>query len=179
MLLLFATIGLISVAGCKQEPEPDAAPDPVAPASLPQRTPGLWTQTMVMDGSDALQSVKVCLDAVTDRKLAWWSPPESVNCSKNKVERQADGSWTFESACVIDGGGQVNTQGRAVGDFQRSYQVTADTDVRGAAQDSLNGSHTATIDAIREGDCPKGMKPGELELPDGRRINLSAPAPAG
>jgi hypothetical protein len=178
LLVSLAALSAGALSGCKPTPPADtqAAAGPAVDA--PRRKPGLWKQSMLIQEGDSIQNVPICLDAASDAKLSWWGRPGS-DCSTSQVSRQPDGSWKFQSTCALPQGGQVVTEGRAVGDFTRSYQVVADSRVTGAPNDNLNGSHSVTIDAVWQGDCPKGMKPGDMDLPNGQRVNalgvLSAP----
>lgn len=139
---------------------------------VPKRKPGLWKQTLLVEGLDVLQTVQLCLDEASDSKLAWWGQQGfKQSCSKNEITRAPDGSWAFNSVC--EGGGVKTTNtGSAVGDFNSRYQIKADTTTSGAPIAQMNGSRTITIDAEWVGECPAGMKPGDMELPNGQRMNM-------
>jgi hypothetical protein len=36
----------------------------------------------------------------------------------------------------------------------------------------MNGSHKMVLDAVWQGPCPAGFKPGDMELPGGMKINV-------
>jgi hypothetical protein len=36
-----------------------------------------------------------------------------------------------------------------------------------------NGTHKIAVEATWEGPCPGGMKPGDMEMPGGMRINVN------
>ncbi|MGE5567084.1 MAG: DUF3617 domain-containing protein [Parcubacteria group bacterium] len=152
-----------------------------APVETPKRKPGLWKQTMLIEGLDVVQSAKLCLDEATDSKVSWWAQQGvRSGCAKNDVQRQPDGSWKFSSVCQMEGGIRMVTEGSAVGDFDSKYEVKAETTTSGAPMAQMNGTRTVTIDAEWQGPCPADMKPGDMELPDGRRMNMLAmAAPAG
>jgi hypothetical protein len=164
---------VLTLAGCNREPPPSEEPAAKPVLETPKRQAGLWKQTMSVEGLDVLQSVSLCLDARSDDKIAWWSQQGvREGCEKNDVKHNPDGSWSFESVCRMAGGIKTTTVGRAVGDFSRGYQVSAETTTFGSPMPQLNGTRTITIDAQWLGECPDGMKPGDMELPTGQRLNV-------
>lgn len=178
-MLLGATS--LTLAACEGE-TPESKTKAAAPAVVetPKRKPGLWKQTMTIEDIGASQVANICLDPDTDSKLSWWAQ-QGVRggCAKNEVAKQPDGSWAFSSACELVGGVNMTTEGNAVGDFQESYTVTARTTTTGAPMAQMNGTRTTIIEASWVGPCPAGMKPGEMELPDGRRVDMLAMAAEG
>lgn len=166
-------VAAFAAAACSRADRAGDADKP-APAvvEVPKRKPGLWKQTMLVEGVDVLQTVKLCLDEASDPKLAWWGQQGFKQaCSKNDVERQPDGSWKFSSSC--EGAGVKTTNdGVAVGDFSSRYQLRAESTTTGAPIPQLNGSRTITIDAEWAGECPAGMGPGDMDMPDGQRVNM-------
>ena len=168
-------IGIVAFASaaCSKDQPTDAA-GKAAPAAVevPKRKPGLWKQTMLVEGVDVLQTVQLCLDEASDPKLAWWGQQGFKQaCSKNDISRQPDGSWKFSSIC--EGAGVKTTNdGAAVGDFSSRYQLRAESTTTGAPVPQMNGSRTVTIDAEWLGECPAGMAPGDMDLPNGQRMNM-------
>lgn len=164
----------MGVAACdRQAPREEPAAEAPAAVEVPSRKPGLWRQTMMVDGVDVLQSVSLCLDAAADKQVAWWGQQGlREGCEKNEVTRNPDGSWSFAAVCTMQGGVKTTNNGRAVGDFQSRYQVTAETTTTGSPMPALNGTRAITIDATWEGECPADMRPGDMELPSGQRMNV-------
>jgi len=68
---------------------------------------------------------------------------------------------------------RVVRSGVVVGDFDIRYQLKATTTISGLDNPALLGTRTISIDAERLGSCPAGMRPGEIELPDGMRVKAS------
>lgn len=170
---LVAAIAIVAVGACsKDSGEKAATGAKVAAVEVPKRKPGLWKQTMLIEGLDAIQTTKLCLDAATDAKLAWWGQQGfKQSCSKSEVKREPDGSWRFSSVC--EGGGVKTTNdGTAVGDFNSRYQLKAESSTSGAPVPEMNGSRTVTIDAEWVGECPANMRAGDIELPNGQRVNI-------
>lgn len=170
---LMIGIVVLAAAACSKDKQNDVAgkPDP-ASVEVPKRKPGLWKQTLLVEGVDTLQTFKLCLDEASDPKLAWWGQQGFKQaCSKNDIIQQPDGSWKFSSVC--EGAGVKTTNdGSAVGDFSSRYQLRAESTTIGAPDARMNGSHTVTIDAEWLGECPAGMNPGDMDLPNGQRANV-------
>jgi len=143
-----------------------------AAVDVPKRKPGLWKQTLLVEGGDALQTSRLCLDEASDPKLAWWSQHGFKQaCSKNEIVHQADGSWKFSLVC--EGAGMKTTNyGTVVGDFSSRYQLKAESTTTGAPDARMNGSRTVIIDSEWLGECPVGMNPGDMDLPNGHRLNM-------
>lgn len=178
-LLLGATS--LSLAACdSQAPETKAKSAAPVVVETPKRKPGLWKQVMTIQDIGASQTASLCLDKDTDAKLSWWAQ-QGVRggCAKNDVAKQPDGSWAFSSSCEMVGGIQMTTEGSATGDFQTNYTVTARTTTTGAPMQQMNGTRTTVIEATWVGECPAGMKPGEMELPGGQRVDMMAMAAEG
>lgn len=174
-------VAALAVAGCNRKQEEAKALDAPAgtetakppPIDAPARKPGLWEQRVSMEGVDAVQIIRVCLDKATDQKLSWWGNQAARStCSKNLVSRQTDGAWRFSSVCDMGSGGVTTTSGTTSGDFEDHYQVTAESSTQGAAAPQMNGARKVTIDAKYQGACPADMKPGEMEMPGVGRINM-------
>lgn len=177
--VLLAGATSLTLAACDREASKAETEAPVV-YETPTRKPGLWKQTMSIEDIGAMQTASICLDRDADSKVAWWAQ-QGVRggCAKNEVNRQPDGSWAFASSCEMVGGITVTTQGTATGDFQTSYKVIARTTTTGAPMEQMNGTRTTVIDAQWMGECPAGMASGDMDLPDGRRINMLALAAEG
>lgn len=152
---------------------PAAAPAaPAAAMGMPTRAAGLWKQTIHVRGRD--QTLRVCLDGDTDKKMALWSQGGGMErCSKSEHHRGLDGSVTFESECDMGPAGHVSSKGKAVGDFSSHYTVTIEGTVTGAMSEHMNGATVTTIEAVREGACPAGWKGGDMEMPGVGKVNIT------
>lgn len=174
----------LTLAACHKtdEGEQKTAVEAAKPTVVetPQRKAGLWKQTMSIEGTAIKQVASLCLDNQSDKKIAWWAQ-QGVRggCAKNDVHRQPDGSWKFTSSCQMAGGITMDSEGVATGDFASKYEVKATTTTSGAPMAQMNGTRTIVIDAEWTGPCPSDMKPGDMELPDGRRMNMMAMAAQG
>lgn len=174
-----STLGFLAaasfcIAACSQETPTTPAPDaPAADYPVPVRQPGLWRQVSLIEGLGTPVAVKLCIDKATDAQMAWWGPAARRNCSTDTMTRKSDGSWSFDSDCQDANGVRIVRSGVVVGDFDRRYQILVTTTVSGAKDPRLLGTRKLSIDAERLGSCPAGMRPGEVELPNGVRIKSS------
>ncbi|MFO1014503.1 MAG: DUF3617 family protein [Caulobacteraceae bacterium] len=177
---LVLSISLLALAACAKPAEKPA--EPAAYAESTARSPGLW-ELRISDGEN-VQVQRECLDAATDKQLSLIGrQTNDQNCEKHLMTRQPDGSWRFSTVCDMGSGGVVKSEGTATGDFATRYQMRVEQSTSGAAVPMLNGNRRLVIDAARvSSQCPAGMKPGEAELPGGRRINMveisAPPAPS-
>ncbi|HYF21801.1 MAG TPA: DUF3617 family protein [Caulobacteraceae bacterium] len=184
VVLLTASALALTAAGCKRReeaPEAPAAPDapaapqaPQAPPAPPQavRKAGLWEMRMSSSDNEFVQTTRFCVDAESERKMSIWGPQVTKDmCSKNNATRRPDGTWAFSSVCDMGSGGKVTTAGTLTGDFERRYQMRAESSTTGAAVPQMNRTSTLTIDASWVGRCEPGMKGGDMILPGGIRMN--------
>jgi hypothetical protein len=180
---LLAPLALL--AGCQRKPAAEKAADakaaaanasatttgPAPIASPPRRKPGLWSQTVKM--AEMSQTTRICLDATTEAKMSVFGQQATKDmCKVNHMSRGLDGSWAFVSVCDMGSGGKTTTTGVASGDFGSHYTMTADSVTSGASAPQMNGSHKMVLDAVWQGPCPAGFKPGDMELPGGMKINV-------
>lgn len=175
-ILILAAAAACALSACsRSNDQAGKAPAPGAPGApsqtAPQRKPGLWEQRV--SNGDFVQVSRICLDAATDARLSWWGAQATQDiCEKNLVSRTADGGWRFSSVCDMGTGGKTTTSGVATGDFDKHYQITAESSTVGAQTPMMNGTRKMVIDAAWQGPCPAGMKGGDMELPGGVKINL-------
>jgi len=180
---------LTTLAGCGDKPagkteaggpaKPAAsAPLAVTQAGWPRRRPGLWTQTMNVEGQASSPALRFCIDAATDEKLGLDSQGMDTPCTKGQVTRAAEG-WTVTSTCDMGPAGKMQSTVRVSGDFNSRYVMTIDSVTTGAAQPSMNGPQKMAMTAEWSGACPAGWAAGDVEMPGGRRMNLLTKAVSG
>jgi hypothetical protein len=171
--LAVTAVAALALSACqKKEEAVPPAKSAVPPSQTPpKRKPGLWEQRV--SNGDFVQVSRICLDEAVDAKLSWWGSQAGKDvCEKNLASSQTDGGWRFSSVCDMGTGGKVTTSGVATGDFNAHYQISAESSTVGAAAPQMNGTRKMTIDAAWQGPCPVGMKPGDMTLPGGMKINL-------
>jgi len=148
---------------------PAAQPGPLTP---PPRKPGLWEQKVSM--AQMSQSTKMCLDQATDKQMAWWgSQAAKSTCGEQNVTARAGGGWDFHSVCKSPDGGTTTSDGVATGDFNSHYKVDVTSTTAGGPMPQANGVHKISIEATWQGPCPANMKPGDMEMPGGMKINMN------
>ncbi|HEY0437305.1 MAG TPA: SIMPL domain-containing protein [Phenylobacterium sp.] len=174
-----------SKTGTKAAADGGAAAAPVASAaptssSPPARKAGLWEQSMSMslpsgEKHQIAQAIRTCVDAASEAKLKWWATenrPGKTMCSEESVTPKLGGGWAFHSVCNMGDSGKVASDGEATGDFGSHYRVDVTSVTTGSAMAQSNGTHKMAIEATWKGACPADMKPGDVEMPGGMKINL-------
>jgi hypothetical protein len=177
-------VALLALAACQRKTQTAAATGaaapaaamaparPVAPLAPPPRRPGLWDQKL--STGQMQQSTKICLDPATDRQMAWWgSQAPGASCAEQKITPHAGGGWNFHSVCRSPGVGTTTSDGTATGDFASHYKVEVTSTTVGGPMPQANGTHKIGIEATWQGPCPTGMRPGDMQMPGGLRINMN------
>jgi hypothetical protein len=133
-----------------------------------KRKPGLWEVSASADGRPAPMSMKQCADATTDAQMMQMSEMQSESCKMSDFAKTAAG-YEFSSECQI-GGSKVVSKGVFSGDFDKEYTgqiVTTMTPPMFGQSESKS-----TITAKWLGECPSGMKAGDMQMGDGLTIGL-------
>jgi hypothetical protein len=188
---LLAGAALLSIAACnKQTSAPattaqagSATAAPAAPAAgpitadaLPHRKPGLWRQTMAVEGmNQAMPAVEMCVDAVSETKMALLGQQMSKDrCKPPQLSRNLDGSISFTGDCDFGAGGRTQTKGTMSGDFNSSYKTVIESTHVGGAGGPGGADHKMTITATWVGACAAGQKGGDVIMPGGQKMNFSS-----
>jgi hypothetical protein len=157
-----------------------ATPALSAGFDLPPRKPGQWEMSIQVDtAAMPPQIIRMCLDAETDKLLnAKFGGMASKMCSRQDQKKDGD-SIVLESECRI---GDMTTSSHTVvtGDFDSAYTMKTDVKMSGSnAPRGIQGtmpegpmSQATTISAKRVGDCAAGFKPGDIDLGEGRTVNV-------
>lgn len=146
---------------------------------LPPRKPGQWEVEMATGGTDATpaMTIQVCLDEATDKEMmtAGLSMAGDM-CAKNEMRRDGD-LYIIDAECEL---GQMKTKSRTEisGDFKANYTMkvtgTVDGLPLGLGDDKANKETVVTQKARWVSDtCANGLKPGEMEMPGGIRIDAA------
>lgn len=140
------------------------------PMTMPSRKPGLWKQTVSTSGIH--QTSSICLDKATEAKLAVWGAGASNDMCQQSEISHIPGGWAFRSSCDMGSGGKTLSEGTVTGDFNTSYKVEAKSTTEGAGAPQMNGPHKMIMEATWEGPCPADMKPGDMALANGMKMNM-------
>ncbi|MET0313384.1 MAG: DUF3617 family protein [Hansschlegelia sp.] len=165
----------------------------VAPAfaaggfDLPPRKPGGWEMSIQVDtGAMPPQVIRMCLDKETDKILnERFGSMASSMCTKQEQHKEGD-SIVMDSECKLGDMASV-THSVVTGDFDSAYTMKTEVHMSGSnapkglkEMTSPEGamSQATTIEAKRTGECVGAMKPGDIDLGDGRTTNVrDLPAP--
>lgn len=176
--LVFA-IAVSLLAACEKKPAdapkapaaPGSGPAQVAPVAMPQRAPGLWEQKITTAGMD--QTSQVCIDKTVEERFSLWGQQAGKSdCSQTQLTPRVGGGWNFASTCNMGDAGVTSTKGEVTGDLAKAYKVSAQNTISGASSPQMNGTHEMSIEATWKGPCPAGVKPGDMVLPGGMKINM-------
>jgi hypothetical protein len=160
-------IALAALSGCGRVPEAGAA------ASTPSRKAGLWEQVLTRDGKpDRLAVLTLCVDAATDHKLGVFGRHVSAGDCDRVITRDPSGVYHFVSTCSLTNGTLVKSTGTASGDFAAGYKVHSEVDISGAPLPPMNGTHVIDITGRYQGQCPSNMRPGDVSLGSGMKVNM-------
>ena len=179
-----AGVALVSLAACNKPAAGNsatAAAGGAAPAAgplsigqIPQRKPGLWKQTMVMDGAPTAGAIQLCVDAASEAKMNIAAQNiAGAKCDKPRFTRALDGSIAFSNSCDMGASGKMQTSGTIKGDFNSGYVATIATTTSGASLAQMNGAHTMVINATWTGPCAPGQTGGDMILPNGMTVNAA------
>lgn len=185
-----SAVAVLALAGCSKttptkdaqvmqvdkaaQPAAAAAPaaTSAASAAMPERKAGLWEQTMSSEGIK--QTTRICIDKAVETKLNWTGQQAGKSgCEKTAITPRAGGGWEFSSTCDLGAGGKIVSHGVASGDFGGHYSVDIDSTTTGSSMPQANGVHRMKLDASWKGPCPADMKPGDMELPGGMKLNMT------
>ena len=138
---------------------------------LPARKAGQWEIRLTPKTAGAAPSMvtQLCLDAASDKALMQQGLAMSPGCTTNQ-SRDGNGNMVFDSVCNT-GGRKTTAHAVISGDFQSRYtiDIVADTTTGGAGKPKHSEMQQ---EASWKGACPAGMKPGDMVLPGGRKVNL-------
>ncbi len=144
--------------------------------SLPTRKPGLWEisiSTATADSSNPI-TMKQCTDEAADAKLmqAGNDIQGQSACSKNEIVK-TDSGYRISSLCT-HAGSSVSSEGTFTGDFSSEYTG----DITTTFEPPVFGqkSSKTTINAKWLGVCSDDMKPGDMLLPNGMKMNVDQAA---
>ena len=179
-------VALVALAGCnKSAPTNAAAPGaragsaatsgPLALNQIPHRKPGLWKQTMTMDGAaPGGPGMQLCVDEASEAKLQAFAQrmPGGVHCPPPQFTRNLDGSLSFSESCDMGANGKSTSTGTIKGDFNSGYVEEIDSHYSGSPVAQLNGDHKMTISATWTGPCAPGQRGGDLIMPNGMTRNM-------
>jgi hypothetical protein len=141
------------------------------PPAIPPLRPGLWEATTVPAGRPQPRAgvTRVCLDKHTQgHVLAQLTMAMPRMCSRNQLAMRG-GRFVTDSSCTF---GASTIEGRTETTFFRDTAYRMEVVGRVGPTGQLAPMQKAVIDGRYAGSCPKGMKPGDMVLPNGLTLNL-------
>jgi hypothetical protein len=137
---------------------------------LPIRKAGLWEMKMVRTGSPLpAMTMQHCTDETTDKAMnSSFSPMSADICSKNDIQKTATG-YVTDSVCTV-GGISVTSHSETSGDFNSAYTAKVASHSQGGPSGPRDT--TMTVEAKWLGACNADQKPGDILMPDGRKMNI-------
>jgi hypothetical protein len=160
-------IAVVSLAGCGRVDGNGAA------TAAPVRKAGLWEQVLTRDGKPGrLGVLTLCVDPATDHKLGVFGRHFGKGDCDREVTRDAAGVYHFASTCTLPNGAVVKSMGTASGDFGAGYKVHSEVNITGAPLAPMNGMHVIDITGRYQGACPATMRPGDVSLGSGMKVNM-------
>ena len=141
--------------------------------SFPDREPGLWEISITNGNSQAPQGMKECIDSATDAKMMQMGTDitKSMNgtCSQQDLKRTPSG-FESNSECKMMGS-TIKSKATFSGDFKRTYFG----EIVSTFTPPLMGQSTSTtkITAKHTGSCGADMKPGEIIMANGIKMNMN------
>lgn len=151
-----------------------AAPCALA-IDFPTLKAGLWESNMTREGAgQKAPTMKMCMDASLQKEMmdAGMGTMKEM-CSKNDIRRE--GNKVFANAeCKF---GDSTMKSASVTTFTGDTAYHTDVKATYVPPMAGKGSDSTVIDAKWTGPCPAGMQPGDVILPDGRKINMRTMTP--
>lgn len=140
---------------------------------IPVRKAGEWEIAMSLAGKAKMptMTMRMCLDAGTDAAMMKAGLALSKeSCSRQDMSRDGD-TITIDSACAF---GAMKTVSHIVvsGDFQSAYTVRITSSMEGGPAGMPKKSEMTQTARWLGATCD-GLKPGEMMMPNGMRIDAT------
>jgi Protein of unknown function (DUF3617) len=140
-------------------------------ADAPKRKSGLWEITIPSAAAQGGHTMQQCIDEKTDSMIMGsMGARMQQKCSKQTFGTQGD-KLVIDSVCQF-GPTATTTHAVITGKLDSSYRV----DSRSTYDPPLMGMKeaTSTIQAKWLGPCTADMKPGDMIMPGGMKMNINS-----
>jgi hypothetical protein len=141
---------------------------------LPARKAGQWELRMVAEkpaGTPGMDA-QMCLDAATDRDLMDFGLKMSKDSCKRYDIRRTGASWVIDAECAM-GPIRSATKTTISGDFQSTVTVRIEGTTEGMPGAGKGPQATLMTQTARWiGACPEGMRPGDIAMAGGIKMNV-------
>jgi len=139
----------------------------------PKRKSGLWETTMQLQAAPGSgMTMKQCIDQKSDDLMRSQAREAQADMEKQCSKRdwkQVAGGYEFESVCTF-GGTTHTSKGRITGNMDTGYKMVMDTQYNPPMQGAA--SNHMEVEAKWTGTCPVDMRPGDVIMPGGTRMNI-------
>lgn len=144
--------------------------------AFPERKPGLWEMRTNAEGpqKDKEMVITQCADAATDKALQEYGlsqPKMNRKFCKEQMRNEAGKMLVHTEVCKQS---ETTVTRRIVisGDFNSAYRVQSHT-----TYEPMPRTPPPRDDVVAEmrwlGACPAGMKPGDMAMPGGMKMNIA------
>lgn len=148
--------------------------------NIPARKAGQWSIAVTPEtkGAAPAMTFQLCLDATSDKALMDSAfAVAGADCSTTSSSKVGD-TTIIDSSCAL-GGFKTKSHIELSGDFQSSYSMKITSDMLGAPP-KMPAHSVMTQTATYKGECTGGLQPGDMQMPNGMKINaLKAMHPGG
>ena len=145
-----------------------AVPAFAASSDLPKRKPGLWQMTIASMGMPG-HAIKQCIDEKTDARMQEQAIG-NADCSKQEVKRSGN-TVVMDSVCKMNGS-TMTSHAVVSGDFDKAYVIDSKTRMDPPMAPGM-GEMTSKVKAEYLGPCGADMKPGDIAMPNGMKMNVN------
>jgi hypothetical protein len=139
----------------------------------PARKPGQWELRMKAGNDAPEMSVKLCLDAETDKDMMQLGTGIAKSmCPDQKITREP-GKVVIDGTCDA-GGIKVSGRTEIVGDLQSDYTMVMRSDIADAPEGMPKENNMEHRGRWISATCGDGMVPGDMVLPGGIKMNMKS-----
>jgi Protein of unknown function (DUF3617) len=141
---------------------------------LPPRKAGQWEVRMVTEkpASGPSMNAQMCIDAATDRDLMDFGLKMSKDSCKRYDVKRAGAAWVIDAECTF-GPVKSVTKTTISGDFQSTVTVRTEGTTEGFPGAGSGPQPTLMTQTARwVGACADGMRPGDISMGGGIRMNV-------
>ena len=139
--------------------------------SLPDRRPGHWEMTMLLEGREGGPEIKAeaCTDAATERQMMQFALGVAGGTCQRYEVRRAGQEYHVDVDCQM---GPMRTVSRSVmsGDFQNAYSIRIDGSVTMPGQPQQQTMMVQNA-RWRGATCSGGLVPGDIQT-GGQKVNI-------
>ncbi|EGF89490.1 hypothetical protein ABI_39040 [Asticcacaulis biprosthecium C19] len=182
-LSICVSVAVLALAGCGKKEATDGATEAAAPADAPAAMmagastgpalkAGLWEMATKVDKIPQTITTKICLDDALTAKFTTNAGPMhqgDTNCTDQKVTRT--GNTVDVTAVCTDGGSKIHTAVHMEMSGDTAYRQT----IKATFDPPKDGMKdvTTSVDGKWLGACSADMKPGDMVMPGGMKINMA------